>query len=232
MPEMRSTVLLLLGLSCLAGCATSGGDSSVDAGSSTTVATSAGTPPGSTATAPTPLANVLAGGQAPTVMQAPAGTPVLAGIAVIGTSDGYCPPVVIRPGTESLVIYDKGHDDDPNSVRYQASIGKTARECHTAGTSLMLKVGVAGRLLAGPKGTAGNFAVPIRVAVVSQGSGKVFYSQITKTPVTLTAPDYANDFSTVIDNIAFDITPDDHDLIIYVGYDEGKPKTPAAAPTG
>ena len=218
----------------------------MDSGSGTTVATSAGTGTttgtdagtgtatdaagGATATAPSTLTNILAGGQAPTIVHAAPGTQIMAGMAVSGQDDGYCPPVVLRPGTEALVIYDKGHEDDPNSVRYQASISKTARECHTAGTSLMLKVGVAGRLLAGPKGAAGNFAVPIRVAVVSQGSNKVFYSQITKTPVSLTAPDYASDFSTVIDNIAFDITPGDRDLIIYVGYDEGKPKTPPPAP--
>ncbi len=181
-----------------------------------------------TTTAPSPVANVLSGGNAPTVVAAPAGTTVYAGIAV--AQQGYCPPVQIRAGTEALVIYDKGHEGDPNSVRYQASIGKTARECHTAGSSLMLKVGVAGRLVAGPKGAAGNFAVPIRIAVVAQHDSKVFYSQVLKQPVTLSAPDFGSDFSAVMDNISFDITPDDHDLIIYVGFDGGAPKPPA--PTG
>ena len=181
-----------------------------------------------TTTAPAPLANVLSGGTAPTIVQAPAGTTVYAGIAV--QDQGYCPPVEIRAGTEALVIYDKGHDGDPNSIRYQASITKTARECHTAGSSMMLKVGVAGRLVAGPKGAAGNFAVPVRVAIVAQHDNKVFFSQVLKQPVTLSPPDYGSDFSAVMDNIAFDITPDDHDLIIYVGFDGGAPKQPVPPP--
>ena len=143
---------------------------------------------------------------------------------------GYCPPVEIRPGTETLVVYDRGHDQDPAFIRFQGSITKTARECHAAGSALMLKVGIAGRLTAGPKGAAGNFALPLRVAVVKQHGGNVFYSEVTKTPVTLTAPDYGADFSAVVDNISFEVGPDDRDLIIYVGYDEGKPKPPA--PTG
>lgn len=216
---MRFASLIAIGapalVAALAGCASTSGS-----GSGTAVSTST--------SAPSPLANILAGGTAPTVVAASPGTQVLAGIAV--SDPGYCPPVEIRAGTEALVVYDKGHDGDPNSIRFQASISKTARECHIAGSSMMLKVGIAGRLVAGPKGGAGNFAVPLRVAVVAQHDNKVFYSQVSKTPVSLSAPDFASDFSTVVDNVVFDITPDDHDLIIYVGYDEGTPKPPA--PTG
>jgi hypothetical protein len=201
----------------LAGCTTSGSGPGPGAGGGA-----------ATTTAPSPLANLLSGGTAPTIVAAPAGTTVYAGIAV--QDQGYCPPVQIRDGTEALVIYDKGHDGDPNSIRYQASISKTARECHTSGSSLMLKVGVAGRLVAGPKGAAGNFAVPVRVAVVAQHDNKVFFSQVVKQPVTISAPDFGSDFSAVMDNIAFDITPNDHDLIIYVGFDGGAPKPPS--PTG
>ncbi|HVU36640.1 MAG TPA: hypothetical protein VHE61_24580 [Opitutaceae bacterium] len=209
--------MALVLLAALAGCnSTSGSGPGPGAGVATT-------------TAPSPMANVISGGNAPTIVQAPAGTTVYAGIAVQNL--GYCPPVQIRAGTEALVIYDKGHDGDPNSIRYQASISKTARECHTAGSSMMIKVGVAGRLVAGPKGTAGNFAVPVRVAVVAQHDNKVFFSQVMKQPVALSAPDYGSDFSAVMDNIAFDITPDDHDLIIYVGFDGGAPKQPPA-PSG
>ena len=37
---------------------------------------------------------------------------------------GYCPPVQIRPGTEALVVYERGHEDDPAFVRYQGSISR------------------------------------------------------------------------------------------------------------
>jgi hypothetical protein len=147
-------------------------------------------------------------------------------------NQGYCPPVQIRPGTEALAIYEKGHEDDQNFVRYQASITKTARECHYAGSALMIKVGIAGRLTAGPLGKPGNFALPLRVAVIKQADNAVFYSDVTKVPVTISAPTYATDYTTVVDNISFEVGPDDRDLIIYVGYDEGKPKPKAPTPTG
>ena len=185
------------------------------------------------------LSRLFGGGGATT---AAAGTPgatgatVSSGSAQAGTYDpslfldsGYCPPVQIRPGTEALPIYERGHEGDDTFVRFQGSISTTARECHTNGDTLNIKVGIAGRLTAGPKGAPGSFTVPLRVVVVKQHGNKVFYSQISKAPVSISAPTYASDFSYVVDNISIRITPDDHDLVIFVGYDEGKPKP---APTG
>lgn len=138
---------------------------------------------------------------------------------------GYCPPVQIRPGTESVMIYERNHEEDPAYVRFQGSITKTARECHTlGGTTLTIKVGIAGRLTAGPKGAAGKYTLPLRVAVVKQHGNTVFYSQVSKVVLTIAAPAYAADFTQVVDNVSFQIGPDDRDLIVYVGYDEGKPK--------
>ena len=142
----------------------------------------------------------------------------------------YCPPVQIRIGTEALSIYERGHDGDPNFVRFEASLSKTARECHTDGSTMSIKVGIIGRLLAGPKGNAGSFTVPIRIAVVKQHGMNVLFSAVQKAPVSLEAPSFSADFTYVFDNITFPIAPDDHDLIVYVGYDAGKPKKPA--PTG
>ncbi len=209
----------------LAACASSGGGSGLgglfgggSSASAAGTAVAAGTPDSGAAT----------------------GATVSAGSSAAGTYDpslflnsGYCPPVQIRLGTEALPIYERGHEGDDAYVRFQGSITKTARECHTVGDTLTIKVGIAGRLTAGPKGNPGSFTVPLRVAVVKQGNNKVFYSQVSKAPVTITAPDYASDFSYVVDNVSFQVTPDDHDLVIYVGYDEGKPKPgkPATPPT-
>jgi hypothetical protein len=139
---------------------------------------------------------------------------------------GYCPPVQIRPGTESFMVYERNHDNDPAHVRYLASLGETARECHAtaAGDGLTVKLGVTGRLTAGPKGGEGTASLPLRVAVVKQHGGTVLFSKAYKVPVTVRAPQYFGNFAQVIDDIAFKITPADRDLIIYVGYDEGKPK--------
>ena len=137
---------------------------------------------------------------------------------------GYCPPVEIRPGTEAIITYERNHDGDPAYIRHQGSIVKTARECQNSGGSIQIKVGVAGRVVAGPKGGAGNVTLPLRIAVVKQAGSTVLYSQMFKIPVTLAAPDFGSDYSYVTDQVVINVAPEDRDLIVYVGFDEGKPK--------
>lgn len=144
--------------------------------------------------------------------------------------DVYCPPVVLRPGTEAFPVYEKGHDGDQDFVRFQAAISKTARECHMDGDTLTIKVGVNGRLVAGPKGSAGSLTLPLRIAIVKQTAGDKgpLYSKLFKMPVSVTGPTFSSDFSQVFDGVSVKISPDDHDLIVYVGFDEGKkPEAPA-----
>jgi len=145
--------------------------------------------------------------------------------------DTYCPPVVIRAGTEAMSLYDKGHDADPQYVRFLGSIGKTARECHQDGDTLSIKLGVSGRVVAGPKGGAGTVTLPLRVAVTKQMSGSKgpLYSQLFKIEVLVAAPTLNADYSQVFDQVRVKIGPDDHDLIVYVGFDEGKKKENVAA---
>jgi hypothetical protein len=133
----------------------------------------------------------------------------------------YCPRVEVRGGTEAMAFYVKGHDGDPAYITYQASIGKTARECHNTGPSYSIKVGVSGRVMAGPKGGAGSIVVPIRIAIAQQ-FGPVAYSELFKIPVNLAAPDFSSDFAQVIDQIALQIGPDQRNFVIYVGFDDGK----------
>ncbi len=141
---------------------------------------------------------------------------------------GYCPPVHILPGTESLVIYEKGHDGDAAFVRTQGSIADTARECHALDAStLSIKLGIGGRILAGPKGGAGTVTMPIRIAVARQHDNSVLFSKAFPVTVNLTAPDFGADYSQVFDQVQVTIGPDDRDLVVYVGFDEGTPKKKA-----
>jgi hypothetical protein len=144
-------------------------------------------------------------------------------------AQGYCPPVQIRPGTEALTVYEKGHQDDPAYIRFQASLGQMARECHGLGTDqLAIKVGVTGRITAGPKGGPGAVTANLRVVVVKQADNSVFYTQAFKVGTAVAAPNFDGDFTQVVDNIVLKLGPTDRDLIIYVGFDEGKPKPPPA----
>jgi hypothetical protein len=144
-------------------------------------------------------------------------------------AQGYCPPVQIRPGTEALTVYEKGHQDDPTYIRFQASLGQMARECHSLGNDqLSIKVGITGRITAGPKGGPGAVTANLRVVVVKQQNNSVFFTQAFKVGATVAAPNFDGDFSQVVDNIVLKLGPTDRDLIIYIGFDEGKPKPPPA----
>ena len=144
-------------------------------------------------------------------------------------AQGYCPPMQIRPGTEALTVYEKGHQDDPAYIRFQASLGQMARECHALGADqLSIKVGITGRITAGPKGGPGAVTANLRVVVVKQHDNSVFYTQAFKIGATVAAPSFDGDFSQVVDNIVLKLGPTDRDLIIYIGFDEGKPKPPPA----
>jgi hypothetical protein len=135
--------------------------------------------------------------------------------------DSYCPPIQIRAGTSSMTVYERGHENETQYVRYLASITQTARECTIAGDTLTIKVGIAGRVVAGPKGSAANVTLPIRIAVAKQfgGTGPL-YSQLFKIPVSLAAPSFGANYNHV-EQVTVTAGPQDRNLIIYVGFDEG-----------
>jgi hypothetical protein len=177
----------------------------------------------------TPASASIAVASSPSLPAGKTGKPQLT--AADFTKDVYCPPVYIRAGTEAMSLYEKGHDADPEYARFVGSIGKTARECHLDGDVLSIKLGISGRVVAGPKGSAGTVTLPLRVAVTKQMSGGKgpLYSQLFKIQVPVTAPTFGADYSQVFDQVRAKIGPDDHDLIIYVGFDEGKKKENVAA---
>jgi len=134
----------------------------------------------------------------------------------------YCPPVQIRPGTTTMEVYERGHEREQQYVRYLASISQTARECSMVGDTLTVKVGVAGRVVAGPKGSAGSITLPLRVAVINQFAATTqIYTQLFKVPVTLSPPHFGANYNQVFDQIVVQAPPQDRNLIIFVGFDEG-----------
>lgn len=147
--------------------------------------------------------------------------------ADIFLKQGYCPPIEIRPETESLVLYTRGHEGEDNYIRFQGAITDIARECHaTAPDTLAIKAGIAGRVTAGPKGGAGKVAATLRIAVVKQSDNTVLYTKAFKVLANVAAPAYSAPFAEVVDNISLKLGGADRDLIVYVGFDEGRPKKP------
>lgn len=118
-----------------------------------------------------------------------------------------CPPVVVRAGTQSITV----------ANGFQATVVDKARECTTANGQLTLKVGVAGRVLAGRSGGSLNTTLPVRIAVVKDGDVPV-YSQLFRVPVSVTSPQTSARWVHVQDAIT---VPDEGVLEIYVGFDDG-----------
>jgi hypothetical protein len=129
-----------------------------------------------------------------------------------------CPPVEILDGAASHRVFEPG-SSDPFSVRYQASIAETARECSNLGVEAGVRVGVVGRVILGPKGAPGTFRVPLRIAVLDE-AGKPVYSQVNLIDVTVPPGESKADFTKIEDGIAVPIPANRfRGWRILVGYD-------------
>jgi hypothetical protein len=132
----------------------------------------------------------------------------------------YCPELRILSGAELMRQYEKGHDDDAKYVIWQASVGKTAREClYDQQGGLTLKVGISGRVVAGPKGGATTVTVPLKIAIVKYQE-KVLAEETYPLDVAIPA-DGAVAF-TEVKEIAVPSPGKERDYIIYVGFEVGK----------
>lgn len=132
-----------------------------------------------------------------------------------------CPKPEIRPGSEVFTVYDRGMDGTPEGVRYQASIRDTARECRQSGGVLTIKVGVAGRVIGGPKGRAGTVTVPLRIAL-TEDDNTVAFSRLYNVTVQVAAPDLSGEFAQVEEAISVPVPPEGQKLRLYVGFDPGR----------
>lgn len=142
----------------------------------------------------------------------------------------YCPELRIPEGTELMRRYERGHDDDPAFVVWQASIGKTARECrYDPQGNLALKVGVSGRVIAGPKGGPAAVSIPLRIGIVKHKEA-VLASQVY--PLEITVPPNGSTVFTQVPEIVVPSPGGDRDYILYVALSEKEPDwlNPVAAP--
>jgi hypothetical protein len=134
------------------------------------------------------------------------------------TTETLCPAIEIKDGTGTYRLYEKGGDGDATAVRYQANISQAARQCSDLGEEFSIKIGIAGHLLAGPKGGAGKLELPIRIAVLDAGSEDVVMSQLVKATATLEPPETQAVF-TQVETITIPRPQAAGDKAIYIGFD-------------
>lgn len=100
--------------------------------------------------------------------------------------DVDCPQVTVRAGASTFAVGANGKQAVGNDVRYQATITKMARECVRNGSEITARIGIQGRVIAGPAGAPTSVDVPLRVAVVQGGVGeKVIASKAYRTTVEM-----------------------------------------------
>lgn len=127
----------------------------------------------------------------------------------------YCPKVEVREGTQVYQIGEGGQTDNPGAVRFQASISRFARECRQDGDTIRIRVGVAGRVLTGPKGGASTLSLPVRVVVVGP-EDKVLYTRLSRVPASVSTDEPSVAWSFVDEDVVIPSAPGAQ---IYVGFD-------------
>ena len=133
----------------------------------------------------------------------------------------YCPSITLREGTAFFTTYQKGAENDPSKIIYQASISDVTRSCKEADGRLTMNVAVAGKVVPGPAGKAGNVTMPIRIVVVR--GEEVLYSELHKHQVTVGTE--STQWLVSEPNVSIPIPPE-RNIQIFAGYDEGPPKKP------
>lgn len=138
-----------------------------------------------------------------------------------GQAEVVCPPVTIRAGASTYAVAAPGKQPVGNDVRYQASITKMARECIRNGSEITARVGIQGRVIAGPAGAPSSVEVPLRIAVVQGGVGeKVIASKAYRTMVEM-SEDGSVPFTFVAEDMVYPVpsTAVADSYIFYIGFD-------------
>jgi hypothetical protein len=136
-------------------------------------------------------------------------------------TDLTCPPVTVRAGASTMSVGAPGKQAVGNDLRYQAVISKMARECTINAGQITARIGIQGRVIAGPAGAPPTVQVPMRVAVIQGGVGeKVIATKAYQTTVEMTETSSVP-FVIVVDDLVYPAPPGalGDSYLFYVGFD-------------
>ena len=132
-----------------------------------------------------------------------------------------CPPVSIRAGASTYLVGEPGKPAIGDAVRFQASITRTSRDCSIDGGQITARIGIQGRVIAGPSGAPQTIEVPMRIAVVQGGvSEKTIATKAYRTTVTMN-DEGSTPFTIIADDIVYPAPPAavGDAYIFYIGFD-------------
>jgi hypothetical protein len=131
-----------------------------------------------------------------------------------------CPVVKIRAGASTYGVAPPGKQPVASELNYQATITRTARDCRRSGGQIIARIGVQGRVIAGPAGAPATIEIPLRVAIVQAGvNERVISTKVYRTTVSMT--DGSNLFSIVGEDLVYNQSPSQtsDSFIFYIGFD-------------
>src|SRR4051794_10809794 len=136
-------------------------------------------------------------------------------------NDLSCPPVTIRAGASTYAVAAPGKQPVGNDVRFQATITRTARQCTKTGDQITARIGIQGRVIAGPSGAPSTVDIPLRVAVVQGGvQEKTIATKAYQTAVSMSEHG-SEPFTLVAEDLVYPVpsgaTADAY--IFYIGFD-------------
>lgn len=108
------------------------------------------------------------------------------------------------------------------NLRYQVGLGQTARECKLNGSTVTMRVGVQGRVILGPAGGPGQIDLPLRLAVVHEGTEpRTIFTKLNQVSVTVPPGDGNVQFTTIEEDVSFPLPRAGiiDEYIVYVGFD-------------
>ncbi len=137
----------------------------------------------------------------------------------------------IRAGASTYAVAAPGKQPVGNDLRYQATITRTARDCTLTGDQITARIGILGRLIAGPAGAPQTVEIPLRVAVVQGGvQEKTIATKVYRTTVSMNG-EGSMPFSLVAEDLVYPVPQGaaGDSYIFYIGFDPQalKPEPPA-----
>lgn len=129
----------------------------------------------------------------------------------------FCPGVELRSDQAFFNTYERNGDGDPARIVHQAAITDVTRACEFGPGTVSITVGVAGRVVPGPKAVGGTVDLPVRVVVV-QGSEQLLSELVTER-VTIAPGAPATQF--VFSRAGLTIpAPQRRNVRVFVGYEQ------------
>jgi len=129
----------------------------------------------------------------------------------------YCPAVVLAADNAVLNSYQRGGDGDAAKLVYRAAVTDTTRSCTYDGGMTTMAIGIAGRLIPGPVGSAGAVRLPVSIKVYQDTTE--IYSRRIDHEVAVADTAGATQFMLVDRNFSMP-NPTSRNVRVIVGFDE------------